>query len=431
MTVGKVTVVGLGPGGPDLLTAGTLAALASAPACFLRTGRHPAASAVVGATTFDDIYEGAASIDDVYPAIVDARVSACAVHGSVVYAVPGSPRVAERSVELLLADGRVTVEVLPALSFLDLAWVRLGVDPLVSGVRIVDGRQFAAEAAGERGPLLVAQCDSKAVLSDVKLAVDDPPATVTVLHHLGLPDESVRVVRWDDLDREVEPDHLTSLYIGELAAPVGRELVRLAEVMRTLREQCPWDREQTHASLTRYLLEESYEVLEAVEHLERGDDGAYDHLEEELGDVLLQVFFHSVIAAEAGAFTLADVARGITDKMVRRHPHVFGDVVVSGASEVLANWDELKQAEKQRPSVMDGIPSTLPGLMLAAEVVKKAARAGVSVPAGVTVADEAELGDALLALVQAARVGGLDPEVAVRRAAARVAGEARAAERGS
>ncbi|MBW8826142.1 MAG: MazG family protein [Acidobacteria bacterium] len=426
----KVTVVGLGPGGPDLVTAGTLEQLARVPVRYLRTTRHPAAVVVDAAASFDDVYDAADRIDDVYPAIVEALVELAAVHGEVAYAVPGSPRVAERSVELLLLDDRVEVDVVPAMSFLDLAWVRLGIDPLAAGVRVVDGHRFAVEAAGERGPLLVAQCDSTSVLSDVKLAVEgEPPASVLVLQRLGLPDESVQVLAWADLDREVVADHLTSLYIPALAEPVGHELLRLAEVSRILREQCPWDRQQTHASLTRYLLEESYEVVEAVEHLDRGDDGAYDHLEEELGDVLMQVFFHAAIATESGAFTVADVARGITEKLVRRHPHVFGDVEVAGADEVLANWDVIKREEKGRESVMDGVTSTLPGLAFANETLKKAATLGIGPPAGPEIADDDTLGRALLDLVAAARRAGLDAEAAVRRAAARLADQARAAEK--
>src|SRR5205823_5617831 len=147
-------------------------------------------------------------------------------------------------------------------------------------------------------------------------------------------------------DRAVEPDHLSALWIPELAAPVGQELVRFAELVRTLRIRCPWDREQTHETLTRHLLEETYEVLEAIEGL----PGSYPHLEEELGDLLFQVVFHATLAAEEGEFTLADVARGIHDKLVRRHPHVFGDVDADSADAVVANWEEIKRVEKGRAS---------------------------------------------------------------------------------
>ena len=215
----RVTVVGLGPGDENLLTSGTRAALAAEQHRYLRTTRHPAAHVMTGATSFDDVYDEADSLEQVYTTIVERLVAAAGAHGSVLYAVPGSPVVAERTVELLVGDGRVAVTVLPAMSFLDLAWVRLGVDPVAAGVRVVDGHRFGAEAAGERGPLLVAQCDSLDVLSDIKLALDGgpvaclgPEATVTVLQRLGLPDERMFDVRWVELDRgAVAPDHLTSL----------------------------------------------------------------------------------------------------------------------------------------------------------------------------------------------------------------------------
>jgi tetrapyrrole methylase family protein/MazG family protein len=363
----KVIVVGLGPAGPELLTAATLEALATfESARWVRTTRHPCADAFTWTGSFDSVYDGAASVDDVYPAIVDALVDAASASdgATVLYAVPGSPRVAERSVELLVADGRIDVEVLPALSFLDLAWVRLGVDPLRDGVRVVEGHDFAVQAAGERGPLLVSHCHSREVLSDIKLAFGDAvPATVTVIQRLGLADEGIFDVAGADLDRAFEPDHLTSLWIPTLAAPVGAELVRCAELVRTLRERCPWDREQTHQTLTRHLLEEAYEVLETIESL----PASYPELEEELGDLLFQVYFHAAIAAEQGEFTLADVARGIHDKLVRRHPHVFADVDADSSEQVVRNWEEIKRAEggghtegyrEQRRRVLDAWMAT-------------------------------------------------------------------------
>ena len=418
----RVTVVGLGPGGTDLVTAGTLAEVARVPVRYLRTTRHPAASAVTDARSFDDVYDRADRIDEVYATIVDDLVTAATEHGEVLYAVPGSPRVAERSVDLLCGDGRVEVAVHPALSFLDLAWVRLGVDPLLAGVRVVDGHDVTT-AAGERGPLLVAQCDRRSVLSDVKLLVDDGPV-VTVLHHLGLDDERLFHVAWDDLDRSFEPDHLTSLWVPELATPVAGEVAAFAELVRTLRERCPWDAEQTHHSLTRFLLEETYEVLEAIEALDEATGDGYPHLEEELGDLLFQVVFHATIAAEAGAFTLADVARGIHDKLVARHPHVFADVAVDGTDDVIRNWEQIKKAEKGRTSVMDGIPGNLPALLYAHKVLRKAASLGIESEPAPGITDDASLGRVLLAVVDAARRADLDPEAALRVAAAGVRDEA-------
>jgi tetrapyrrole methylase family protein / MazG family protein len=369
-------------------------------------------------------------------------VDAAEEHGEVLYLVPGSPSVAERSVELLRADGRIEVEVLPALSFLDLVFARVG-----RTGRVVDGHRFAVEAAGETGPLVVSQCDSRLVLSDVKLALPDDTAdgpVVTVLQRLGLPDEAVFDVAWSELDRAFEPDHLTSLFIPALASPVGAELVRFAELVRTLRAECPWDREQTHRSLTRHLLEETYETLEAIE------SGDPDHLCEELGDVLFQVFFHATLGAESGAFDLADVARGIHDKLVRRHPHVFGGAMTADtAGQVMKNWEQIKKEEKGRASLMDGIPGDLPSLLHAHKVQRKAASVGFDWPdvepvygKVVEELDEVradpsddEVGDLLFSVVNLARHLGIDPEAALRGATAKFRDrfrsvEALAAERG-
>ena len=416
-----VRVVGLGPAGPELTTPAAASVIEEVRPCFLRTARHPAAAAVTGAVALDGVYDDSPSLESVYPAIVEILVDAAARHGRIAYAVPGSPLVAERSVELLLADTRVRTEVLPALSFLDLAWSALGVDPVAAGVRLVDGRGFASAAAGERGPLLVAQCDSPFVLGDIKLAVEDPPAApVTLLARLGLPDQSVRQVRWEDLDRDVQPDHLTSLYVPEVAAPVAVELVRFAELVRTLRESCPWDREQTHQSLTRHLVEEAYEVVEAVGALDPAEESTFAHLEEELGDLLFQVVFHSTLAAEGGRFNLADVARRVHDKLVSRHPHVFGTVEARTAAEVLANWEQIKQVEKGRSSLMDGIPGDLPALLYAHKVQRKVASAGFGIEPLASGADGSGIGRRLFDLVAEARRLGIDPEGALRTTAAEV-----------
>lgn len=418
-----IVVIGLGPGGPDLVTHGTLAAIADSSRRFARTARHPAAEVLGEATYFDDVYESADTMAQVYETIVEQLIDA-AGDGPVLYAVPGSPLVAERTVQLLLADDRVTTTVLPALSFLDLAWVRLGVDPIAAGVRLVDGHRFAADAAGEAGPLLVCQCDSALVLSDVKLAVEDwPEEPVTVIQRLGLPDEAIFEVSWEDLDRTVDADHLTSIYIPHLGQPVAAELVRFDELVHALRVGCPWDREQTHASLKRYLLEECYELLEAIDGFDPESGDGAEGLCEELGDVLFQVVFQSTIAAEAGWFTLADVARGVHDKLTIRHPHVFGGASVGSVEELLTTWEHSKQIEKSRASIMDGIPPELPALLYALKVRKKAATADYLEPAAdlpdADASDEAAIGELLLGIVEVARLAGIDPEDELRQASLR------------
>ena len=204
----------------------------------------------------------------------------------------------------------------------------------------------------------------------------------------------------------------------------GARLIDLVTVMDRLRRECPWDREQTHRTLATYLLEETYETLEAIESgAERPD---YVHLREELGDLLLQVYFHARIASEAasedGGFTIDDVAGGIVDKLVHRHPHVFAGLEVSDADEVERNWDRLKASEKGRASVLEGIPQALPALALADKTVGRSAKLGVAPEPG------DGLGDLLLALVVQARAAGEDPEQALRDAVRRLADAVRAAE---
>ncbi len=425
-----VEVVGLGPGGPDLVTAGTLSVLSSGRPVFLRTFRHPAASVVPqGSRSFDDRYDSADSMDEVYGGIVDELAERAGRDGSIVYAVPGSPVVAERTVEMLSADGRIEVVVHPALSFLDLTWARLRVDPVELGVRLVDGHRFGVEAAGQRGPLLVAQCESRFVLSDVKLSVDEPPAEpVVVLQRLGLPDERIVEVDWADLDRSVEPDHLTSLWIPQLVSPVASEVAGFAELMRALRVSDPWKAEQTHDSLKRFLLEESYEVLEAIDGYDPDSGVGSEELTSELGDLLYQVVFHAALGAEAGWFDLADVARAIHDKLVRRNDDLVratgGRPLDAGAAGAIAVWEASKQAEHDRSSAFDGIPHALPALTRALKVQRKAEALGVGGGVDLRAAADAVLdgpadleriGALLAATVQVARAAGVDPEDALRR----------------
>jgi tetrapyrrole methylase family protein/MazG family protein len=446
----RVVIVGLGPGDVELLTLGTRQAINAIATQFLRTRRHPAAAVMEAATSFDDVYETAASIDEVYPEIVERLIAAATEEGQILYAVPGSPIVAEHTVELLLADPRCEVEIIPALSFLDLTWARLGIDPVSVGVRIIDGHRFAVEAAGERGPLLVAQCDSAEVLSDVKLALDAginsclaADATVMVLQRLGLPDEVVEEIPWIEIDR-IPADHLTSIYLPELSAPVAQELVRFAELVTVLRAECPWDREQTHESLRRHLLEESYEVLEAIDHLDVEAGTGYEHLEEELGDLLFQVLFHSQLASEEGQFTIADVALNVHDKLRSRHPHVFGDVEAEDADAVVSNWEQIKKEEKGRESVFDGVPDAIPALLYALKIQKKAGALTGLDPSTLPVPESIEstlrefgasiddqtTGALLFAIVDEARRAGVDPETALRAAAVNYRDAARSAELG-
>jgi MazG family protein len=214
-------------------------------------------------------------------------------------------------------------------------------------------------------------------------------------------------------------------------------LLRFHQLTRTLREQCPWDREQTHRSLTSYLVEETHEVLDAIEALDDTDPGTDEALIEELGDLLYQIEFHAVIAEQQGRFSMADVATAIHDKLVRRHPHVFGEITATDSNTVLANWDAIKRDEKGRTSVFEGVPGSLPALAYAAKVQSKAAKLGFDWPdvsgaaakideelaevhaaraEGDAEAVHRELGDLLFSVVNVARHLDVDPEAALRAA---------------
>jgi tetrapyrrole methylase family protein / MazG family protein len=445
----RLIVVGLGPAGADLLTTEVPECLRTARTVFLRTARHPAAASLSGFESFDHHYDESDTFEEVYARIVEDLVEAAQRGGGdqrpVVYAVPGSPLIGERTVELLRADPRVSVEIVPALSFLDLAWNRLGIDPFAAGVRIVDAMRFATEAAGDRGPLLVGQCWSERLLSEVKLAVDplvgEAQPEVTILHHLGLPDERIATVSWEELDRTLTPDHLTSLWIPRLSAPVGGTVAALVELMAVLRQRCPWDREQTHASLSRHLLEEAYECIDALDELEGAERTgrdiavAVEHVEEELGDLLFQVVFHACLAAEEGRFSLAEVAQGVHDKLVGRHPNIFGAAHEQTVDELEESWELLKAREKGRTSVTDGLPLALPSLTLVSKLLSKSAAVKVPLTSTEHAAAltreldlliekagsvrpgsswENGLTATLIALVRLARTRGVDAELALR-----------------
>jgi tetrapyrrole methylase family protein/MazG family protein len=451
---GRIVVVGLGPAGAEYLLPAARRALESAQRRFVRTQRHPAVADLeadgMHFASFDHVYESSADLDTAYRTMVDVLMAAAAVN-EVAYAVPGNPAVAERTVELLrerTARDAIRLRIVPGLSFADFAWARLGIDPMATPARVVDAR--AINEVELAGPTLIAQCDHALLLSDVKLAllehlaVDTP---VTVLHRLGLADESVERVSLVELDRVVEPDHLTSLFVDvdPGAAAAAHEITRLLQLARRLRDPggCPWDAEQTHQSLTRYLLEESYEVVEVVDALP--DPAAYAALVDELGDLLYQVVFHAAIAEEADAFTMADVARGIHDKLVHRHPHVFGDVVADEPSDVVRNWEQIKKDEKGSTSIVEGIPPALPSLLYTHKLFSKAASVGLdpgSLDEGLDRLEDAaarlragdgaferDLAQLLAAAVVVARGGGVDAESALRGWAARYRGRFEAMER--
>jgi tetrapyrrole methylase family protein/MazG family protein len=440
--MGEIVIIGLGPGDFGLLTGETLALLETRPALCLRTARHPAVAGLaergIKFASFDYLYEEKPSFDAVYAAIAAEVVARAREADRLVYAVPGSPAVAERSVTLVreaAGAAGLKVTVMPAMSFLDLLYVRLGLDP-VNGLTVTDAADIAKLPPDFGTALVVTQVYDRRVASDAKLSLmeiypDDFP--VTVARNLGLADEEIRSVPLYELDRLPAIDHLTSVYVP---APPKRtatfSLDPVVDIMAKLRSPggCVWDIEQDHSSLRRYIVEEVYEVLEAIDLA----DG--DKLCEELGDLLLQIVFHARIAEECGEFSMQDVVDTVTEKMIRRHPHVFGDISVRDAAEVVVNWEKIKRREHpgERPSVLDGVPGGLPSLLKAFKLQSKAAKVGFdwnsvdpvwdkiseeldelreAAAGGSKEAMEGELGDVLFSVVNLARFFDIDPETAL------------------
>lgn len=451
--------------------------------------------------TFDLYYEKAACFQEVYERIADA-VLAEAGRGPVLYAVPGHPLVGEESVRLIVEKAKlkgIEVTFTPAVSFLDSLFSALRIDPGM-GLQIVDGLRLDEGLPQPGRAAVVTQVYSRLVASDVKLSlleVYPPQHPVTVVRGAGVPgEERIETIPLFELDRQEWIDHLTSLFIppvksrppaedslmNEAAAGNERDPGRhgeveviqvcesedvdkiqsadscaegqawneecgrrhpcrfpldpLVDVMARLRgkEGCPWDREQDHRTLRPYLLEEAYEVLDAL------TQGDMHKTCEELGDLLLQIVFHAQIASESGHFDMNDVVAGIVEKMVRRHPHVFGSVKVNSSSEVMLNWEKIKAKEREGNtprSLLSGVSRSLPALVRAVKIQEKAAGAGFDWPdyrgalektreelgelesvilSGDKILIERELGDLIFSVVNLARLLGVEPEAALSSA---------------
>ena len=430
----KLHIVGLGPGAAGLVTGETLDLLRSGIPVILRTRRHPTVSELDPDglwTACDDLYQGGAGFEEIYEGIAQRVTTAALAGGNVVYAVPGHPLVAERTVTRLLAEAELSggsVRVYPAVSFADVAAAALRID--LSTVQLCDALEQRIDC---QRAALISQVYDRDVATELKLRLLDwYPAEhpVTLLRALGTAESSIRTVPLGELDHQAK-GYLDCVYVPALA-PLDdiRRFDGLFEVVRRLNapEGCPWDREQTHASLRPHLLEECYETLAAI------DAGSSAEIAEELGDVLLQVLMHAEVAAREDEFSFGDVVAGIAKKLVHRHPHVFGDLTVSGAEEVYQNWDALKQREKARDSVLEGVPETLPALAAAQSMQGRARRTGFDWPTmdgpleklnqelrefaeAKTASDqEDEFGDILFVVTLIAERLGIDAEQALRRA---------------
>lgn len=430
-----ITVVSLGPGDHRLLTVQSLEALRTGHRLILRTARHRTAAWLteegVPYEDFDALYDQYEDFDELH-AVMAKRLWAAAEKSAVTFAVidaatDGAVRALRASRP---AEGKVTI--LPGVTMADSCIALLPEEFEQTGsVRVLPAVDAVRAAPDPATPLLITEIWDRVLAGDLKLCLTDlygDEAQVVLYPSSAKINRKPLTIPLMELDRQKTYDHTVCLYIPAMDLQKRDRYCfdDLLRVMHTLRQRCPWDSEQTHESLRKYMIEEAYEAVGAI------DEDDMDHLADELGDVLLQIAFHSDIAEAMGEFTISDVTTAIVRKMIYRHAHIFGDVHCDTANEVTASWERLKKAEKgltTQASVLADVSKGLPALMRAAKVQKKAALVGFdwddaigALPKIHEEADEVlaemqngrdpaeELGDLLFSCVNVARLAGQEPE---------------------
>ena len=438
-----IKIVGLGPGAKEALTIGTVWELEKCKNIFLRTEKHPTVDYLeeknISFNTYDNIYETMDSFDEVYMNIAKDLIEKHNELGDLVYAVPGHPLVAEKSVFNLIDEckkNNIEYKVIPAVSFIDAMMESLMIDP-IEGLKVIDAFDINNVILDKRIGTVITQVYNPLIASEVKLKLLEQYNDETEIFYVraaGIEgQESIRKIPLYELDMQEDIDYLTSIYIPK-DLDNKKDFNDLLEIVEVLRGEngCPWDREQTHKSLEKALIEESYEVIDAID---RDDDNG---LVEELGDVLLQVVFHASIGKDDGYFDINEIISGICHKMISRHPHVFGKSDnINTSKDVLVKWDELKKEEKGYDTLweeMTGITKGLPSLLRAHKVQNKAKKAGFDFEDIISAIDKLkeeiqevidvynmknmdkikdEVGDLLFSCVNVARLLNIDEELAL------------------
>lgn len=441
--MGTITIVGLGPGGADLITRSAWNWLAGQSEVYVRTRQHPAVGELpssIKVISFDDYYQNGDTFEQVYEQIIAKIIELGERPEGVTYAVPGHPMVAEATSPEILRIAKekgIPCKVFEAISFLEPCFTALEIDPFPNLVIFdaIDLVQSNSPKFPTSVPVLIGQIYSRQVAAEAKMTLMNlyPDLhQVRMVHNAGTLQQVVEDIPLYEIDRSKHIGLLSALYLPPLGK--GTSMEDFQELVAHLRapDGCPWDKEQTHLSLRSNLLEEAYETITAL------DNEDPDALQEELGDLLLQIVLHAQIASENGDFTLSDVLHGIYTKIVRRHPHVFGDVQVNGVDNILQNWEKIKaaeragKAEKAEKGLLDGIPVALPALSQAQAIQERAARVGFDwkeiqpvlkkvyeelreIEEAQTNEEQAEeLGDVLFAVVNLIRWYDVDAESALR-----------------
>ncbi|MBN6889740.1 tetrapyrrole methylase family protein / MazG family protein [Cytobacillus horneckiae] len=439
----KISIIGLGAGDFEQLPMGVYKQLKSSDHLYLRTKEHPVIAELESDglvyQSFDHIYEAHDQFDAVYEEICSFLLQEASKY-NLVYAVPGHPLVAEKTVQLLIEraeEAGIELEINGGQSFLDSMFQALKIDP-VEGFQLLDGTSLNKDELSLKQHMIIGQVYDSFVASEVKLSLMDLlpfDYKVWIVTAAGSKEEELREVPLFELDHHMRLNNLTSVYVPPVLdeALLNKSFNKLREIIAVLRgpNGCPWDKKQTHESLKKYLIEEAYELIEAI------DEDDIDHIIEELGDVLLQVLLHAQIGEDEGFFSIEDIIQGLSEKMIRRHPHVFGEVEAENVDEVLQNWQSIKAEEKgEKPaSLLDGIPASYPQLLKAEALQKKAAKVGFDWEEVSSIWDKvreeikefeietennnenmiSEFGDILFAFVNIARYYQINPEEALNR----------------
>lgn len=445
----KINIIGLGCGNVDSLTLGAIEKIQKGYKNILRTINHPTVEYFydknIPFISMDYLYESEMSFEEVYEEIVDRLFEELKLSEEINYIVPGHPMVAEKTVSYLIEKAAlktVEVEILPSESFIEPILTALKIDP-IDGMKIIDAIEIKSTQLDINSNLIICQVYNKRVASEVKLALSEvygDEYEVSLVHYAGIKDkEIIEKIKVMDIDRSKNIGALTTLVVSKIDKDkfTVYDFNDLVDIVRKLRSEngCPWDRAQDHFTLRENLIEEAYEVVEAIE------EENFNHLAEELGDLMLQVLLHTQIASENGDFYLIDVTTNLANKLITRHPHVFLKKTLVNPDKVVYNWNMIKYGSRSIDTLsgrMDNIPK-LPSLIRSKKVQKLASEVGfdwhdIDGPMKKVIEEydevleliengekdslryEEELGDLLFSIVNLARFLKVDPEIALHRA---------------
>lgn len=441
----KIFVVGLGPGNIDDLTLGAIKRMESGKPNYLRTEKHPSVEYMkekeIEYTAFDSIYDSEENFEKVYEQIVSKLLDAVKDQGEINYFVPGHPMVAENTVRMLLDQNECQVQIISGMSFIEPTLETAKADP-VDGLKVIDAIGLEGSQVDINSHQIFTQVYNSRVMSETKLVLMDilpSDYDVILIHNGGMEDrEIIERIPLHEIDRSDNIGSLTSLFVPKVDKNKYKiyDFNDILDIMKRLRAEdgCPWDREQDHLSIRGAVLEEAYELVEALE------DDDPDHIVEELGDLLLQVVFHAQIGHENGDFNPIQVTSSLANKLITRHPHVFFEKYVDNSKEVVYNWNKIKYANRNITTLSEKLRNVprLPALLRSNKVQEKAAEVGfdwdmiegpadkvseelkevleaASIHGSGSLVVESEIGDLLFAAVNLSRFLEVNPEVALGR----------------